>query len=112
MGEQHLPQDVSLCLFRVLQGTLQNALSHGAGQRVEVLLRVGSNEVNLIVRDSGVGFDVDGAANAPPLALAIMKERLKLVDGEFSVQSQRGQGTTIQARVPLHAKIDSADVAG
>ena len=109
---EHLPQDVSLCLFRVLQGALQNALSHSGSQRVEVLLRGGSNEVYLTVRDSGIGFDADDAANAPRIGLAIMKERLRLVDGEFSVQSQRGRGTTIQARVPLHAKIDTAEAAG
>jgi PAS domain S-box-containing protein len=109
---EHLSPDVSLCLFRVLQGALQNALSHSGSQRVEVLLRGGLNEVYLTVRDSGIGFDVDDAAKAPQLGLAIMKERLKLVDGEFSVQSQRGRGTTIQARVPLRAKIDSAEAAG
>jgi signal transduction histidine kinase len=73
---EHLPQDVSLCLFRVLQGALQNALSHSGSQSIEVLLRGGSNEVYLTVRDSGIGLDVDEAADAPPLGLAIMKERL------------------------------------
>jgi PAS domain S-box-containing protein len=105
---EDLPQDVSLCLFRVLQGTLQNALSHGE-QHVEVLLRFGSNEVYLTVRYSGVGFDADDGLNVP--RLAIMKERLKLVDGDFSVQSQGKRGTTIHARVPLHAKIDSTERA-
>ena len=38
---EHLPQDVSLCLFHVLQGALQNALSHGGSQHVEVFLRGG-----------------------------------------------------------------------
>ena len=109
---EHLPQDVSLCLFFVLQAALQNALSHSGSQRVEVSLRGRSNEVYLTVRDSGIGFDVDDAANATRLGLAIMRERLRSVDGEFSVQSQRGRGTTIEARVPLHAKIDSAQAAG
>jgi PAS domain S-box-containing protein len=110
---ERLPQNVSLCLFRVLQGALQNALSHSGSQRVEVLLRGGgSGEVYLTVRDSGIGFDVDNAANEPRLGLAIMKERMKLVNGEFSVQSQRGRGTTVQARVLLHAKIDPAEAAG
>jgi len=109
---EHLPQDVSLCLFRILQEALENAVSHSDSQRVEVLLRGGSNEVYLTVRDSGIGFDVDDAANATRLGLAIMRERLGSVDGEFSVQSQRGRGTTIEARVPLHAKIDSAQAAG
>jgi len=77
-----------------------------------VLLRVGSNEVYLTARDSGIGFDVDDAANELRLGLAIMKERLKLVDGELSVQSQRERRTTIQARVPLYVKIYSAEAAG
>ena len=42
---EQLPQDVSLCLFRVLEGALQNALSHSGSQRIEVWLRGGSNEV-------------------------------------------------------------------
>jgi len=107
-----LPLDVSLCLFRVLQETLQNALSHTGSQSIEVLLRNESNEVCLTVQSRGVGFDFEDSAKAPPLGLAIMKERLKLVDGEFSVQSQVGRGTTIQARVPLRTKIDSAEAAG
>jgi PAS domain S-box-containing protein len=107
-----LSQDVSLCLFRFLQEALQNALSHSGSQRVEVLLRCESNEVYLTVSDSGIGFDVDDAANAPRIGLAIVKERLKLINGELSVQSQRGRGTTIQARVPLHATINSAEAAG
>jgi signal transduction histidine kinase len=79
---------------------------------LEVSLRRGSKDVYLTVRDSGIDFDVDNAANAPRIELAIMKERMKLVNGGFSVQSERGSGTTIQARVPLHAKIDSAERAG
>jgi signal transduction histidine kinase len=61
------------------------------------------------VQKTGVGFDFEDSAIAPPLGLAIMKERLKLADGEFPVQSRAGQGTMIQARVPLRTKIDSAE---
>ena len=109
---EHLPQDVSFCLFRVLRGAVEIALSHSGSQRVEVLLRGGSNEVYLTVRDSGTGFDMDDGASTPQIELAILKERLKLVSGGLSVESQRGRGTTIQARVPLRAKIDSGEVAG
>jgi PAS domain S-box-containing protein len=100
--------DVSLCLFRVLQGALENACTHSGSQSVQVVLRGGPNEIHLTVRDSGVGFDLENATNAPPIGLTIMKERLKLVGGHFSVESQRGRGTTIEAHVPLRAEIDSA----
>jgi signal transduction histidine kinase len=49
--------DVALCVFCVLQEALQNAASHSGAQRVQVLLRGGSNVLNLTVTDSGVGFD-------------------------------------------------------
>jgi PAS domain S-box-containing protein len=107
---REMPQDVSLCLFRVLQGALQNALSHSDSQLIEVSLSGEANEVYLTVRDSGVVFDVDDAAT-PPIGLAILKERLKLVGGELHVQSQRGRGTTLQAHVPLRVKSRSVEGA-
>jgi PAS domain S-box-containing protein len=100
---KQMPQDVSLCLFRVLQGALQNTLTHSGSQSVEVLLRGGSNEVQLTVRNSGIGFDVEDAATKT--SLAIMKERLRLVGGNLSVESQGGRGTAIEAHVSLSAKI-------
>jgi PAS domain S-box-containing protein len=103
---KQMPQDVSLCLFRVLQGALQNALSHRGSQSVEVLLRGGSNEVQLTVRNSGIGFDMEDGTTQ--VCLAIMKERLRLVGGDFSVESQGGHGTAIEAHVPLAAEIESA----
>jgi len=58
------------------------------------------------VRNSGIGFDAENATTQ--ISLAIMKERLRLVGGGFSIESQGGRGTAIEAHVPLRAKIDSA----
>lgn len=69
-----------------------------------MLLRAELNELHLSVRDSGIGFDVEDSVNAPRIGLAIMSERLRLVGGEMSVESQRGRGTTIEAHVPLRGK--------
>ena len=102
-----LPQGISLCLFRVLQEALQNATSYSTSQHLQVLLSYGPNEVYLRVRDSGIGFDPQEALRGPGLGLSIMKERLKMVNGELSIQSQRERGTTIHARVPLNPEIYS-----
>jgi signal transduction histidine kinase len=96
-----LPSEVSLCLFRVLQEALQNAATHSGSQRLQVLLKADRNELSLTVRDSGVGFDPDKALNGPGLGLTIIKERLKLIDGELSINSQSQHGRTLCARVPL-----------
>lgn len=100
-----LPPDVSLCLFRVLQESLQNALGHGISQSVEVLLgQRRPNEVCLTIRDSGNRLDVEQNPSAA-LGLALMKERLKLVGGNFAARSQHGEGTTIEARVQVNSKV-------
>ena len=51
--------------------------------------------------DLGVGFDPQDAIHRRGLGLISMRERLQLVNGEFSINSQLGSGTTIHARVPF-----------
>jgi signal transduction histidine kinase len=96
-----VPEEISLCLFRVLQEALQNAVKHSGVRHFDVKLRYASDMINLTVRDSGRGFDVEGAMHATGLGLVSMAERLKLVDGQFSIASKAKGGTTIHARVPL-----------
>jgi len=96
-----LSKEISLCLFRVLQEALQNAIKHSGSRRFQVLLNGGSSEIQLTVRDSGIGFDPRQATKGRGLGLTSMKERLKLVDGDLSIDSQSEHGTTIHARVPL-----------
>jgi PAS domain S-box-containing protein len=98
---KELPKEISLCLYRVLQEALQNAIKHGRSRNFEVSLSGESNEIQLTVRDWGIGFDPEEAMKGPGLGLLSMKERLKLVDGELVIESQPQQGATIHARTPL-----------
>jgi PAS domain S-box-containing protein len=102
-----LSPDISLCLFRVLQEALHNSAKHSGVRRFEVQLLGKSGEIHLIVRDSGVGFDREAAKTSRGLGLVSMEERLKLVNGTLSIESQPKGGTTIHARVPLGLGIDS-----
>ena len=95
--------EISLCLFRVLQEALHNAVKHSRVRRFEVELRGTSDGVSLTVRDSGVGFDPEKAMKGRGLGLISMQERLKLVNGDLSIDSQPRRGTAIHARVPLGA---------
>ena len=96
-----IPVEVSLSLFRVLQEALQNAAKHSESRNFRAELRGTPEEISLIVRDSGVGFDWQETANQPGLGLISMRERLQLVNGQLFVISQLGHGTTITARVLL-----------
>lgn len=98
-----LPTAIALCLFRVLQEALQNAIKHSGSRRFQVLLRRRVDDVELTVQDSGVGFDLQEALRGRGLGLTSMKERLGLVNGHLSIHSELGRGTTIEARVPLSA---------
>jgi PAS domain S-box-containing protein len=102
-----LPPDVSLCLFRVLQEALHNAVRHSRVRHVDVQLRGTMDAVHLTVRDEGVGFDVDAASRGLGLGLTSMKERLKLVGGELFIESHSARGTTVSARVPVRRSQDS-----
>jgi len=109
---RNLPDEISLNLYRILQEALQNAVKHSDSQHFRVSLTGAMNEIELTVQDSGIGFEPDEASKGSGLGLASMKERIKLVDGELSIDSQLRHGTTIRARVPLHPKSKAAGAAG
>jgi PAS domain S-box-containing protein len=102
-----LPKDVSLCLFRVTQEALSNAVKYSGASRISVDLRATPSDIRLEIRDAGVGFNVEEAKEHAGLGLVSMKERVHLVNGTFSVKSERNRGTTIEAIVPLQAEVDA-----
>lgn len=96
-----LPRDVSLCLFRVAQEALNNAVKYSGVTQFAVELRGRATEIQLEVRDSGAGFDVEDVKSSRGLGLISMEERVHLVHGRFSIESQPGTGTKIVAAVPV-----------
>ena len=96
-----LRPDISLCLFRILQESLHNAVKHSGVRQFEVLLWGSPGQVHLSVSDRGKGFDVRAARTGRGIGLISMDERLKLVGGNLSVGSQPHGGTTVYARVPV-----------
>jgi len=108
----NLPTDVSLCLFRVMQEGLHNAIKHSGARRFEVEVYGTLDTVDLTLHDDGVGFDPEAVATTAGLGLTSMRERLKLVDGELLICSKPEQGTTVHARAPLARVSDQLPVAG
>jgi PAS domain S-box-containing protein len=96
-----LPRDVSLCLFRVLQEALRNAVKHSGVQRFAVQLLGHPGEIQLTIRDEGVGFDPDEVARGDGLGLVSMRERVGLLRGTIGIMSDPKTGTEIKVRVPL-----------
>jgi signal transduction histidine kinase len=98
--------EISLSLFRVLQEALHNAAKHSGVRYFEVQLWGTTDEIHLTIRDSGAGFDAHAAKQGRGLGLTSMEERLRLINGRLSIESQSGHGTTLHARVPLSSESD------
>jgi PAS domain S-box-containing protein len=99
-----LSKEVSLCLFRVLQEALQNAVKYSGVRSFTVDLHGTAESIELTVSDMGSGFEEQDAFTRHGLGLISMRERLQLVHGELSVKSKPRAGTTIHAWVPLKTR--------
>jgi len=96
-----LDSAIALCVFRVVQEALHNAAKHSRASRVRVELKGGVDNLAVVIEDDGVGFDVAKAMMAEGIGLISMRERVAFVGGTFELSSTPGEGTRIEARVPL-----------
>lgn len=94
-----IPEDIALCFYRVVHEALQNAVKHGSAARVIVALSSHHSTLCMKVSDTGSGFDPTVASEG--LGLVSMRERLRLIGGEFKIQSRPGAGTELTAQVRL-----------
>jgi PAS domain S-box-containing protein len=99
-----LPFEIGLCLFRVLQEALHNAVKHSGVKQVDVQLAESSKELLLTISDLGVGFDLQEAKQGRGLGLTSMQERVRLVSGTITIESKLGGGTTIHVHVPFNSE--------
>lgn len=103
-GDCGLSRSNALCLFRVAQEALRNALQHAQAQHIDIRLRFESAAATLWVRDDGVGLpepvNVNAFALAGHFGLAGITERVAAVGGELIIDTQPGVGTSISVRVP------------
>lgn len=97
----NIPQDTALCVYRVIQEGLRNIAKHAHARNVDVFVRCTPNHLLASIEDDGTGFDPGCARHTPGIGLASMRERVQHAQGEFTIQSAPGQGTTIHLSVPL-----------
>jgi signal transduction histidine kinase len=96
-----IPKDVSLSLYRIIQEGLRNISKHACAEHISVSLKGLGHDVLLSVQDDGIGFDSAEVREKPGLGFSSMRERARLIHGEFSIKSQPEKGTLITVRVPL-----------
>ena len=113
-GHERLPSEVEVALFRITQEAVNNIMRHAEAKNVDIDLQCDGEKCVLRIKDDGKGFDVQEITKVENTGRGVglfgMKERVTLVGGSCSVQSQPGQGTTITSEVPLTGStIDAED---
>lgn len=96
-----LPNDISLCLYRIAQESLQNTVKHSGASFANVVLSVNDGIVKLMVSDNGCGFDTESVKSKEALGLISMDERIRAIQGTLTIESVIDSGTKIEAHVPL-----------
>jgi two-component system sensor histidine kinase UhpB len=101
-GDERLPPEVETALFRIAQEALTNAIRHARASTVQVRLRRSPDNVSLEVRDDGVGLSATPSAEpGKHLGMFGMRERARLLRGDFHATRVSPRGTLVQVSVPL-----------
>ena len=104
--ELRLPPRLETTCFRVVQSAITNVVRHAQARRVRVEVRQTSPaQVTILIEDDGVGFDVPArlaqARRGASVGLLALQERVQLANGVLDITSAPGQGTRVQATLPI-----------
>lgn len=95
-----LPDSTKETLVRAVAESLTNIARHARAQNVEVNLRMNDKSLSLTIQDDGVGFDASAIPSGHYGILGI-QERVRLVNGNFEIQSENGKGAMLKVEIPL-----------
>jgi PAS domain S-box-containing protein len=95
-----IPEETALCLYRIVQEALSNVIKHSGARHAGVTLHGGMDSISLRIVDDGAGFDPRSVDGKGGLGLVSMRERLRLIGGAITIDSQTASGTRIDVRVP------------
>ncbi|MED3708216.1 sensor histidine kinase [Peribacillus frigoritolerans] len=98
---KRLPSDMEVALFRLVQEDVQNSLKHADPKQIQVKLSISKEMVTVVVKDDGKGFD-SSIQKEGSFGLVGMRERVELLEGEMTIDSQPGAGTLVFIQIPYH----------
>jgi signal transduction histidine kinase len=101
-GDEEPPRlapDLEATVYRLVQEATNNAIKHGAPQRISITVSRNEDDLEVIVVDDGSGFDPESAERS--FGLVGMQERVLLAGGRLRIESTPGRGTEVHADLPL-----------
>jgi signal transduction histidine kinase len=99
---EDLPDEYNVCIYRLVQEALNNAVRHSGARSVRVRVEQSADRISAIVSDTGRGFVPKRSRG---LGILGMEERIKRLGGSLVIDSTPGQGTTLTAELPLPARV-------
>lgn len=102
-GETRLPAEHERNIVRICQEAATNAKRHGSPNRIEVRMDFAPGKLTVTIQDDGRGFDTTSRAGlrSGHFGLAVMEERAQRIGGRLRVESRPGNGTLVEAEVPI-----------
>ena len=97
----HLGEAISINVYRIIQEAMNNCLKHAEAKNISISLDNKKKQLALVFKDDGVGFDTTLLAKTKQFGLIGMQERVKSLNGIFSIKSTPNKGTLINITIPL-----------
>lgn len=95
-----LPAPIALLMYKIAGEAVMNSLKHARASNMWVMVKQDGDEVEMVLRDDGVGFDSDAPEPEGHYGLTLMRERANVAGGTFAVKAAPGQGASIKVRFP------------
>jgi len=101
LQEDEVSNTLKTVIYRLTQEAMNNVAKHSQADLIHLSLRRMENEIQLVIKDNGMGFDLEeilsSGGSKRGLGLSSMRERTELSGGKFLIESTQGKGTTLRA---------------
>ena len=98
--DDRLPSPIEIALYRIVQEALTNIVRHARATQVQIILERFADRVKVTIDDNGTGFDLKQALQSGRLGLLGMQERVEMLNGKLTIESDAGEGTILVVEVP------------
>lgn len=97
---EHVPNKTKIHIYRIIQESLQNIYKHANATHVDISFKLKNNVICLLITDNGSGFDVNKAKRG--IGIKNMNSRVKEIQGELEITSEKDVGTSILIKIPIN----------
>jgi signal transduction histidine kinase len=101
LGALELEKSAKIYIFRIIQEALNNAIKHSSATEIQFNILYNNQQLKIEIVDNGNGFHLNDFENGIGNGLHNMKERVNLLNGKFTIESEVEKGTIISAEFEL-----------